>query len=415
MILKDKQSRQEENEVSVKEKKPNQEVPNRLSNPKKKSKEVLLEAGPLKAGVFIFNQNKPNELEHFLNENNDVTNLTDSSPMRLLVETSRKEQENSKSDDFCDLTIPFRREASLSKEIALTNESEKSEKISFSTPVSDGYIQMDIQKTVEEKENNLKDDVAKTGTVQCDVEVSDVEVEIAHLNKPRTDCSSIHPCKTLVKEKRTKKQVVENVEKKSDFEQRARLLKEKKLKEEEARLLKEKKANEEVARILREKKRKEEEDRLLKEKKLKEIEARLLKDKKNEEEEKARLIREKKVYEEQKARIIKEKRLKEEEERLLKVKRAKEEEERLIREKRIREEQARLLKVKQLKEEEERLLAKKKSIEEEKLRLLKEKKQKEEEKTRSFKEKKDTSDKNRIHLREKFLEKYATPKVHISY
>ena len=61
------------------------------------------------------------------------------------------------------------------------------------------------------------------------------------------------------------------------------------------------------------------------------------------------------------------------------------------------------------------MLAKKKAIEEEKIRILKEKKLKEEEKARTCKEKKEMLDKNKTQLRERFLEKYATPKAQVSH
>jgi len=390
MILKDKQAREEEIARSVKEKKSSRDEtlnPNRsLDNPKKRN-ELILEVRPLKAGVFLFKQNKPSELEQFLSNDQTIRD-------HVLDDGGLREEKFS-----------FKTEASLSKEKVLTtSECCDKEKISFMTSVSDDiFVDIEIQKAVQEKVQMIKEKVVQAA-------------ECVELKSPRTKkASHFEVTKRLTKDMRVKDKDEDpmSADKKSDLETRARVLKEKKLKLEELRLLKEKKANEEIARILREKKLKEEEDRILKQKRLKEIEEKLLKDKKSEEEEKARLIREKKLYEEQKARLVKEKRAKEEQERLLKVKKAKEDEERMIKEKKIREESARLLKVKLLKEEEIRLLAKKKAIEEEKVRTLKEKKQRDEEKTRLCREKKEREvvEKARIQLKEKLLEKCISPKA----
>jgi hypothetical protein len=390
-ILKDKQAREEEARSLKEKKSPRDETinQNRSPNNPKKCNELILEVRPLQAGVFLFKQNKPNELEQFLSNNDHV-----------LDDGSLKEK------------FSFKTEASLSKEkVLLTSDCCDKEKISFMTSVSDDFfVDIEIQKAVQEKVQMIKEKVVQAA--ECSAESRGA----GELKSPRSKKTShFEVTKRLTKDMRVKDKEEDSMcaDKKSDLETRARVLKEKKLKLEELRLLKEKKANEEIARILREKKLKEDEDRVVKQKRLKEIEEKLLKDKKSEEEEKARLIREKKLYEEQKARLVKEKRMKEEQERLLKVKKAKEDEERMIKEKKIREENARLLKVKLLKEEEIRLLAKKKAIEEEKVRTLREKKQRDEEKTRLCKEKKEREvvEKARIQLKEKLLEKCIIPKA----
>ena len=315
MILKDKQDREENMEKTTQ----NSSFNNKQGN------ELYLEVRPLKAGVFLFKSNKPDEVEHFINENPQVG-----------------------TNGCVNEKVIFKTEASLSKEKVLTNEKEK---ISFTTSVSDDYLSPEIQRTFEENVEIIKEEVIQvttTPTKSTEKKRENNENEIKLQRTTKSSTSYIEVTKRLTKDIHFKEKDDSSTDKKIDLETRARLLKEKRLKQEELRLLAEKKANEEIARILREKKLKEEEGRVLKQKRLKEIEEKLVKDKKCEEEEKARLIREKKLYEEQKAKLMKEKRFKEEQERLLKVKKAKEDEERMIKEKKIREENARLIKVKLL-------------------------------------------------------------------
>ena len=422
MILKDKQARDEETRV-LKEKKAKDESPGnaRVLNVVKKRKEIPLEVRAIKPAVFVYSQDKPGDDVHLVSQNQD--DKKKQVTIRLIVEPDQMEPDKTVNEPiiiekkFSMHENTIIAEASLSKEIVLPDETtdlDSSVSVVGENDSCHPYERVfqfknpseDLDKIVEEEVQLIKERV--------------IQAENERLLKCKVECKSAGKVEEMVRReeakqpqplkkesesstKGSKEELAVNVEKKNEFEVRARLLKEKKLKEEECRLLKEKKANEEVARLLREKKVREEEERILKEKKLKEIEARLVKDKKVEEEERVRLVREKKANEEQKARLIKEKRLKEEQDRLLKVKKAKEDEERKIREKRVRDEQARLLKVKLQKEEEARLLAKKKAVEEEKIRLLKEKRLKDEEKARLSKEKRQKDRESRI-LKEKTSE-----------